>query len=57
MRERVCRDLAFLGIELDQGANEANAAMISSDGSRARVGVEPTNEEWVAARDALHALR
>ena len=57
VRERVCRDLAFLGIALDQGANAADAAIISSDGSRVRVGVEPTNEEWVAARDALAALR
>ena len=45
VRERVCRDLAFFGLELDQGANEANAAIISSDGSHVRVGVEPTNEK------------
>ena len=56
VRERVCRDLAFLGLELDQGANEANAAIISSNASRVRVAVEPTNEEWVAARDALAVL-
>jgi acetate kinase len=56
VRERVCRDLAFLGIALDQGANAADAPIISSDASRVRVGVEPTNEEWVAARDALRAL-
>ncbi|MGY1411201.1 acetate/propionate family kinase [Luteimonas sp. A611] len=56
VRERVCRDLAFLGVALDQGANDANAPIISSDGSRVRVGVEPTNEEWVAARDALRVL-
>ena len=56
VRERVCRDLAFLGIALDQGANAADAAIISTGDSRVRVGVEPTNEEWVAARDALGAL-
>ncbi len=56
VRERVCRDLAFLGIALDQGANAADAAIISTDDSRVRVGVEPTNEEWVAARDALRTL-
>ena len=48
VRERVCRDLAFLGLALDQGANAVDAPIISSDASRVRVGVEPTNEEWVA---------
>jgi acetate kinase len=57
VRERVCQDLTFLGIALDQGANAADAAIISTDDSRVRVGVEPTNEEWVAARDALAVLR
>lgn len=57
VRERVCGDLAFLGIALDQGANAADAAIISTNDSRVRVGVEPTNEEWVAARDALAVLR
>src|SRR5690606_9541928 len=56
VRERVCRDLAFLGLALDQGANQADAPIISSDDSRVRVGVEPANEEWVGARDALRVL-
>ena len=56
IRERVCRDLAFLGLALDQGANEAHAAIISAGDSRVIVGVEPTNEEWIAARDALRLL-
>jgi len=57
VRERVCRDLAFLGVALDQGANEADAGIISTEDSRVRVGVEPTNEEWVAARDAIAQVR
>jgi acetate kinase len=57
LRERVCQGLTFLGIALDQGANAADAAIISTGDSRVRVGVEPTNEEWVAARDALAVLR
>ncbi|MGB6030461.1 MAG: acetate/propionate family kinase [Rhodanobacter sp.] len=56
VRERVCRDLAFLGIALDEGRNAAHAPIISADGSRVIVGVEPTNEEWIAARDAAAAL-
>lgn len=53
IRERVCRDLAFLGVALDDTANAGDAAVISAVDSRVVVGVEPTNEEWVAARDAL----
>ncbi|MEB2314480.1 MAG: acetate/propionate family kinase [Xanthomonadaceae bacterium] len=57
IRERVCRDLAFLGITLDDDANAANAAVISSRDSRVIVGVEPTNEEWIAASHAQRLLR
>ena len=53
VRERVCRDLGWLGLELDAAANAADAAVISSPGSRVRVAVEPTNEEWIAARLAM----
>lgn len=56
IRERVCRDLAFLGVELDAAANEAHATVISSASSRVRVAIEPTNEEWIAARHALTLL-
>lgn len=56
IRERICRDLAFLGIELDDAANAINAPTISSTGSRVSVGVEPTNEEWIAAQQAQSLL-
>jgi acetate kinase len=56
VRERVCRDLAFLGVALDEDRNTAHAPIVSADGSRVIVGVEPTNEEWIAARDAAAAL-
>lgn len=50
IRQRVCAGLAFLGIMLDQTANEANAAVISAPESLIRVAVELTNEEWIIAR-------
>ncbi|VCU69748.1 putative propionate kinase [Pigmentiphaga humi] len=53
IRRRVCADLAFLGIALDDQANTRHAPLISRPGSRVAVGVEPTNEEWIAARHAL----
>ena len=56
VRERVCASLGHLGVRLDADANRADAAVVSAADSRVRVGVEPTNEEWVAARAALALL-
>jgi len=49
IRERICRELAFLGVALDADANAQNAPRISPAASRVQVAVEPTNEEWIAA--------
>ena len=49
IRERICRELAFLGVALDADANALNAPVISPAASRVQVAVEPTNEEWIAA--------
>ncbi|HEY0956902.1 MAG TPA: acetate/propionate family kinase [Roseateles sp.] len=57
IRTRVCAGLAWLGLQLDETANAADAAVISSGVSAVRVGVEPTNEEWIAARHAGRLLR
>ncbi|WP_407074251.1 acetate/propionate family kinase [Novilysobacter ciconiae] len=56
IRERVCHDLAYLGVKLDADANAIDAPVISAAGSRVLVAVEPTNEEWIAARHARELL-
>jgi len=53
LRERICAALGWLGVELDDAANLAHAPVISQPGSRVRVVVEATNEEWIAATHAL----
>jgi len=54
IRERVCNQLRFLQLELDESANQQQTAgFISTDASPIAVVVEPTNEEWVAANQAL----
>ncbi|HTP47425.1 MAG TPA: acetate/propionate family kinase [Casimicrobiaceae bacterium] len=50
LRERVCRDASWLGIELDTAANQANGPKISTSGSRVAAWVIPTNEELMIAR-------
>jgi len=56
IRARVCRDLAFLGIRVDEAANARDALRISTPDSRVIVAVEPTNEEWIAAEQAVRLL-
>jgi acetate kinase len=53
VRARICAGLGFLDIQVDAQANAGHAPTISRPGGRVTVAVEPTNEEWVAARDAL----
>jgi acetate kinase len=49
LRERVCSDAAWLGIELDKAANQANGPRISTPASRVAAWVIPTNEELMIA--------
>lgn len=53
IRWRVCRDLEFVGIELDQELNRENAAKISTSSRSVAVRVIPTREEEMIARDVL----
>jgi acetate kinase len=56
LRERVCREAAWLGVELDGEANARNAARISADTSRVSAWVIPTNEELMIARHTSKLL-
>ena len=50
IRARICRDAAWLGVELDAAANAQGGPRISTPGSRVNVWVIPTNEELMIAR-------
>jgi len=56
LRERVCRDAAWLGVELDAGANDHNGPRISSAASRVAAWVIPTNEELMIARHTRRVI-
>ncbi|APZ53879.1 acetate/propionate family kinase [Salipiger abyssi] len=56
IRERVCEGMGWIGLELDRERNGRNDTVISTDMSRARVMVVPTNEELVIARAAKDFL-
>ena len=55
VRERVCSDLKFLGINFDVAKNKGcrEEACITEAGSRTDVWIIPTNEELLIARDTL----
>jgi acetate kinase len=50
VRAAVCRDSAWLGVELDAAANAAGGPRISTPASRVAVWVIPTDEELMIAR-------
>lgn len=52
-RDRVCRQLAFLGIDFDEEANNCRGKemLLTKPGSKVKVVVIPTDEELMIARD------
>ena len=56
IREMVCEDLTFLGIELDPQMNQKNNRRISTETSKVEVLVVETNEELMIVRDTYHLI-
>lgn len=56
IRARVCRDAAWLGLRLDEAANDRGGPRISAPGSPASAWVIPTNEELMIARHTLRLI-
>ena len=57
VREAVCRQAAWLGVQLDTEANNAGGPRISTASSRVSAWVIPTNEELMIARHTLALTR
>lgn len=59
VREAVCKDMSFFGIEIDTELNKTvrgKLAKISTPNSKVEVWVVPTNEELLIARDTLAVI-
>ncbi len=52
IRRRVCEDAAWLGVDLDEGANATGGPRITRANSRASAWVIPTDEDLMIARHA-----
>jgi acetate kinase len=57
VRAEVCAPLGFVGIALDDAANAAHAAVISTSNARVGVHVVTADEERVMARESLAIVR
>ena len=57
-REMVCRGLDFMGVALDPDKNKVRGIekLISTNNSKVKVMVVPTNEEFVIAQDTLRIV-
>jgi acetate kinase len=58
LREAVCRNMQWAGIELDPQKNQVRGkeTKISSDNSQTQVWIVPTNEELIVARQTMAVL-
>ncbi len=56
IRSNICKDLRFLGIELDENRNNKSEAVISADSSKVKVYVKPTDEELMIAKIVCQTL-
>jgi acetate kinase len=56
IRERICGELGFLGIELDPQRNARNEPLISPNTGRVKVRVIHTDEEIMIARSVIRVL-
>jgi acetate kinase len=60
VREAVCDNLTYLGVEIDPELNKVRSGeprLISSANSKVKVMVVPTNEELVIARDTFNLVK
>ena len=56
-RQQICRDLAFLGIELDEEKNQRNQFFIQKETGPVQIAIVNTNEELMIARDVIRVAQ
>jgi acetate kinase len=56
VREAICRELGWLGLDFDPEANAVNDSRISRAESRVRAWIIPTDEERMIAQHTLNCI-
>ncbi|MBQ2025759.1 MAG: acetate kinase [Paludibacteraceae bacterium] len=59
LRAQICKELAFMGIELDEKANDTKGEeiVITTPNSKVKVVVVPTDEEFMIASDTIALIQ
>ena len=61
VRQNVCRDMSYLGIEIDEDVNlncpRGEAVDLSAKGAKVKTFVIPTNEEYMIALDTYNLAK
>ena len=61
LREDVCKEMSYLGIQIDEAVNQScprgEVADISAKGAKVKTFVIPTNDEYMIALDTLHLTK
>ena len=61
LRAKVCKDMSWLGVEIDENANatcpRGEVADVSAKGAKTKTFVIPTNEEYMIALDTLNLIK
>ena len=57
VRKEIINGLGYLGIELDEERNENNETILTTDNSKVKVFMIPTNEELVIAQETYRIVR
>ena len=61
VRERVCREMSYLGIEIDEELNmscpRGEDVELTKKGAKVRTFVLPTNEEYMIALDTYNLAK
>jgi acetate kinase len=56
VRAEILRGLRFAGVEFDEGANGAGAAVLHPEGARVAVWIVAAEEERQIAMEAMHLM-
>ena len=58
-RKQICSYLTYLGVEIDEAANDVRGEVrqISTNDSKVKVYICPTNEELAIARETLRLVK
>ena len=57
IRSRICTDLEFLGVRIDEEKNRRNSSLISPENSHVEIRIMRTNEELMIARHTMSMLK